>query len=99
MGEWIVKLLVFGFAAWVVWSFLSPHYVFVIGIEGGKPRVRRGKVTKAFLGRVAEVCRECGVARGWIGGVLHGRRVALQFSRHFPSGAQQRLRNEWLAAG
>lgn len=99
MGEWVIKILVVGFAGWVIWSLLQPRYVFEICVEGGRPSIRRGKVTKAFLHRAALVCQECGVARGWIGGVRRGRCVALRFSRHFPSGPQQRLRNEWLAAG
>jgi hypothetical protein len=95
MGEWVIKLLVLGFVAWAIWSVLQPRYAFEIRVQGGRPRVRKGKVTPAFLTRVAEVCRESGVPRGWIGGVPRGRRVALRFSRHFPPGTQQRLRNEW----
>jgi hypothetical protein len=99
MGEWIVKALVIGFVAWVVWSILQPRYLFEIRIKGGQPHVRKGKVTPAFLGRVAEACHAGGVAQGWVGGVQHGRRTALRFSRDFPPGLQQRLRNQWHAAG
>jgi len=98
MGDWVVNALVIGFAIWVIWSLLQPRYVFEIRVEGGQPYVRKGKVTKAFLARVVEVCKESGVPRGWIGGVLQGQRVALRFSRHFPPGPQQRLRNEWPLA-
>jgi hypothetical protein len=99
MSEWLIKALVIGVAAWVVWSILQCRYVFEIRITGGQPRLRRGKVTSAFLGRVAEACQTGGVTRGWIGGVQRGRRTALRFSRNFPPGLQQRLRNEWQAAG
>jgi hypothetical protein len=99
MGEWVIKALVIGFAAWVVWSLVQPRYVFEIRVADGQPSVRRGKVTATFLGRVAAVCRESGVVQGWIGGVRHGRRVALRFSRDFPPGPRQRLRNEWTLAG
>jgi hypothetical protein len=95
MGEWVLKALVIGFVAWLAWSVFQTKYVFEIRVAGGQPHVRKGKVTASFLGMVAEVCRESGVARGWIGGVPHGRRIALRFSRHFPPGPQQRLRNEW----
>jgi hypothetical protein len=98
MGEWIVKLLVIGFLAWLIWTFLQPRYVFEIHIARGHPSVRKGKVTSAFLSRVAMVCQESGVARGWIGGVRHGRRIALRFSRQFPPAPRQRLRNEWMLA-
>jgi hypothetical protein len=99
MGDWVIRALVFGFAAWVIWSLVQPQYVFEIRIAGGQPSVRKGKVTTAFLGRVEVMCQESGVARGWIGGVPHGRRVALRFSRHFPPDLRQRLRNEWALAG
>ncbi len=99
MGEWVVKVVLLGVAAWVAWSLFQPRYVFEIHVRDGRPSLRRGRVTNAFLGRVALVCQECGVARGWIGGVPRGRRVGLRFSRHFPPGLRQRLRNEWLAAG
>jgi hypothetical protein len=98
MGEWIVKVLVIGLAFWLIWSFLQPRYVFWIRIHRGHPSVRKGKVTSLFLSRVASVCQESGVMRGWIGGVRQGRRVALRFSRHIPPGSQQRLRNEWALA-
>ena len=98
MGEWIVKALVIGFVVWLTWTFLQPRYVFEIRIDRGHPSVRKGKVTSMFLSRVAVVCQESGVVRGWIGGVRHGRRIALRFSRQFPPGPQQRLRNEWALA-
>jgi hypothetical protein len=99
MGSWIIKSLTIGFAVWVFWSVLRPRYVFEIRIADGRPAVPKGKVTKVFLSRVAAVCQESRVARGWIGGVPQGRRVALRFSHHFPPGVQQRLRNEWTLAG
>jgi hypothetical protein len=99
VGEWVVRALVIGFVAWMIWSVLQPRYAFEIRVEGGQPRVRKGKVTGAFLGRVAEVCREAGIDRGWIGGIRHRRRTALRFSRNFSPGLQQRLRNEWQSAG
>jgi len=99
MGDWVINALVIGFAAWVIWSLAQPQYVFEIRIAGGQPSIRKGKVTTAFLGHVAIVCRESGVDRGWIGGVAQRRRLALRFSRSFPPGAQQRLRNAWTLAG
>jgi hypothetical protein len=99
MGEWVIKLLVIGFAGWVIWSLLQPRYVFLIGVGPGQARIRRGKVTPAFLAQITLLCQENGVAQGWIGGVQRGRRVALRFSRRFPPGLQQRLRNEWTLVG
>jgi hypothetical protein len=99
MSDWAIKALVIGFFAWMIWSIVHAQYAFEIRIQGGRPRLRKGKVTSAFLGQVAEVCRESGVARGWIGGARRGRRIALRFSHHFPPGPRQRLRNEWQAVG
>jgi hypothetical protein len=92
-----IQVVVLGAFAWGVWAAVQPRYDWKIRIAGGRPLVRKGKVTAAFLSHVADVCRETGVSRGRIGGERRGRRVALRFSRDFPPGSQQRLRNEWLA--
>jgi Protein of unknown function (DUF3634) len=96
MVEYLLEILLLAFVGWVVWMLLQPRYVFEIRVQGRQPVVRKGKVTAAFLAEVAAVCRESGVASGWVGGVQQGKRVALRFSRHFPPGAQQRLRNGWV---
>jgi hypothetical protein len=98
MGEGLLKVLIVGFAVWAFWTLLQPRYVFVVRIMQGRPSLRKGKLTRAFLGRLAEVCRENGVVSGWIGGVRQGRRISLRFSRQFSPGLQQRLRNEWALA-
>ncbi len=98
MGEWLVNAVVIGIVVWVFWTLLQPQYVFKIRIHHGQPSLRKGKVTRDFLGRVEAVCREEGMVRGWIGGVRQGRRISLRFSRQFPPGLQQRLRNEWALA-
>jgi hypothetical protein len=95
MMEWSIKLLVAAAVVWAIWAFLQPRFVFRIRIESSRPRVCGGKVTGSFLDRIAEVCREHGISRGWIGGVSHGKRIALRFSRQFPPASRQRLRNEW----
>jgi hypothetical protein len=99
MAELVLKALVVCFFAWVGWSILQPRYLFVIHIKGGQPCVQRGRVTKAFLGLLTEVCQDGGVTEGWVGGVQQGRRTALRFSHHVPAGLQQRLRNQWHMTG
>jgi hypothetical protein len=86
----LLALLAVGF-----WWAIQPQYAFVVQIDDGSPRVARGKVTPTFLRTVQEVCGRAGVARGWVGGVRRGRRVALAFSRDFPASCQQQLRNLW----
>ena len=99
MAEWLTRGLVIAFVAWIAWHFLQSRYVFQIRIADGQPAVRQGTVTPAFLGRVATACQDAGITNGWVGGVPHGRHVVLRFSRNFPAGLQQRLRNEWLMVG
>ena len=60
--------LTLGLFAWVIWTLLQARYTFLIRIERGQPRLRKGKVTATFLSTVKEICRENNVARGWIGG-------------------------------
>jgi uncharacterized protein DUF3634 len=95
MGDWLIRIAVLGFLAWAAWMILEARYVFLIRVESGQPRLRKGWVTAAFLAQVAEACATGGVERGWVGGVRAGRRTALQFSRSFPPGVRQQLRNEW----
>jgi hypothetical protein len=96
----LVNLLVGGLIVAVLWWVMQPHYVFVVQFDGQGARVTRGKVTPAFLERFAEVCREGGVAQGWVGGIPRGRRrISLAFSRGIPEGCRQQLRNLWLQHG
>jgi hypothetical protein len=95
MAEYVMMLVVLGFLAWVMWSVAHLRYVFLVRIDKKGPRVCQGKVTPAFLSEIAQACQGSGVARGWVGGVKRGRKVALVFSRHFPRGCQQQLRNLW----
>jgi Protein of unknown function (DUF3634) len=95
----LFKLLVLALVVAALWWAFQPRYAFVIRIEGGVPRVARGKVTAAFLQNVGQACAELGVSRGWVGGVLRGRQVMLAFSRNIPQPCQQRLRNIWGLSG
>jgi hypothetical protein len=96
MVEWTVRLLALGFAALLTYELLQQRYTFKVRISAGKARVVRGKVTAAFVERITEVCQEFDVTRGWVGGVAHGKRITLHFSRSFAQAPRQRLRNEWL---
>ena len=68
---------------------------FLVVVAAPLPRVIKGKVTAAFLAEMAEVCREAGIRRGWVGAIRKGKRTLLVFSWHFPRGIRQRLRNLW----
>jgi hypothetical protein len=99
MGGVITKILLVALAIWVIWLMLRPRYAFEIRIEDGHTSLRKGKVTRAYLRQVEVACQENGLVRGWIGGKWRGRRISLRFSRDFPAGLQQRLRNEWQLVG
>jgi len=99
LREWLVTALGIVCAIWVLRTLFVSRSVLRIRIHDGKPSVRKGKVTQAFLVRVADACREGGVARGWIVGVKNGKRISLRFSGSFPRALRQRLRNEWTLAG
>jgi hypothetical protein len=99
LREWLVTALGIVCTIWLLRTLFVSRFVLKIRIHGGRPSVRRGKVTQAFLARVADACREGGVARGWIVGVKNGKRISLRFSGSFPRALRQRLRNEWTLAG
>ncbi len=79
----------------IVWAVIQPRYEFVLRVRGGRVTPTRGKVTVAFLETVTGIVRENGVERGWVAGERQGKRVRLGFSRGFPAGAAQQLRNAW----
>src|SRR5260370_8371702 len=72
------------------------RYAFVMRVKRGYPRVIKGKVAGPFLEEVADVCRQAGLERGWVGGVRHGKRIVLVFSWPIPLPAPHPLRNLWL---
>src|SRR5687767_12364480 len=97
--ELSAKLVFLGLAGGVLYLACRPRYVFLVRVVNGETRVSTGKVTSAFLTQLAETCGRTGVQRGWVGGVLRGKRVALRFSRSIPTDCRQRLRNLWALHG
>ena len=101
----LLDLVVFVAIAACVWWVLKPRYAFVLRIVKGKPIVRDGRVTDAFLRDVTEVCEWSGVASGSIYGTLvtfpcesgcrmqQQTRIRLYFTSGFPYECRQRLRN------
>ena len=88
---WAPVVMIIVATAALIWYELR----FLVQVAQPLPRVLKGKVTAAFLAEVAEVCREAGIRRGWLGGIRKGKRTVLVFSWHFPRGIRQRLRNLW----
>src|SRR5688572_30360005 len=103
MIPWESSLLVLGTVGAVLvvalWVADRRRYAFVICIDHGVPKLRRGNATGAFLDNVAQVCRENGIERGWVGGIRQRLRIRLVFSRSMPAACQQQLRNIWQVIG
>ncbi len=97
MPEFRFEILFAALLLWLFWLAMQARYVFVIRIGPGSARLDKGRAPAEFVHAVGEVCTEFHIQRGWVGGVWHGRRVRLKFSRHIPPPCQQRLRNLWTA--
>ena len=74
---------------------LMPKPAFVIVIENGRPKVERGKVSKAFVEDCRKLCAEAGIGNGIIKGKRKSGRITLWFSRHIPKVNHQQFRNAW----
>ena len=85
-------------AAIVIVAFviiLTPKPAFVIVIKAGRPRVKRGKVSKAFVEDCRKLCSEAGISDGIIKGKRKSGRITLWFSQHIPKVNHQQFRNAW----
>jgi hypothetical protein len=75
--------------------FLWPRPAFVIRIEEGEARLRRGKAPSMFVEACGDVAAREGIRQGEIRGIRSGRKARLRFSRDIPARAHQALRNVW----
>ena len=87
------KLLIILVVIGLLWLLLRPHYRFVIEVNQGQARLRRGQATAAFVREVEEVFRELRLDHGSVMGLALGKQVVLRFSRQVPAGGRQRIRN------
>ena len=69
---------------------------FVIDLNGGKARVRRGDPPAAFVRGCSEVARLYRLSSGRIFGIRSGNGIELHFSKEIPDRAHQPLRNMWV---
>lgn len=93
--EGVVQLGLLALFVAIVIALLRPRYRFVIRIRDGHTQVVRGTPPVAFVDTVADVCRDEGIANGWVAGRSRFRQIVLAFDRRFPLGSRQRLRNAW----
>ncbi|MBX3443923.1 MAG: DUF3634 family protein [Planctomyces sp.] len=99
LGTAIVVMVVLGLITWFGVSWRSRSDVFRVRIRDGRPEATFGRVTQAFLEVVQTLCAEHAVQHGDIRGRAQGRTIQLRFSRDFPPGCAQQLRNWWALDG
>lgn len=100
VSELITAGVLLGIAGVAYWGYVRRGTVFVIRLQAGQAVATRGRVTPAMLAEIAKLSREGDVLNGLIRGVERSDgRIALRFSRSFPLGTQQQLRNWWTCHG
>ena len=100
MSEMLAGLVLIGVFGTVAWTFTAGRTIFVVRIVNGAAVRKRGTVTDRFLAEVEKLAREHALTSGCIWGVQAGKdRIRLRFSRAFPPGSQQQLRNWWYCNG
>jgi hypothetical protein len=100
MPEMLAGIVLSGIAGWVAWTLTAGRTMFVVRLVNGVPIRKRGAVTDKFLNEVEILAREHALSSGSIRGVQRNDgRIALRFSRTFPPGSQQQLRNWWNCNG
>jgi Protein of unknown function (DUF3634) len=93
--EFFRNLAILAALALMLWLVLRRRYTFVVRIEGGTPRVTKGRVPRRFLDDITAVCRAEALDRGRVYGVIRSRSTTLTFSREIPPPVRQQLRNAW----
>ena len=100
MSEILAGLVLIGVFGAVAWTLTTGRTMFVVQIVNGTAVRKRGAVTDRFLAEVEKLSREHALSAGCVWGVQVGpERIRLRFSRNFPPGSQQQLRNWWNCNG
>lgn len=86
----VVAVLAF-FAA-VVWHART---VFLLEIQDGRVKVRKGRPPPGFANACEDVCRLYRIERGRIRGVRAPGGIQLRFSSDIPERTRQPFRNVW----
>jgi hypothetical protein len=93
----LLRLALLAFVLWVVWYVVQPKSVFVIGVVDGNLLVLRGVVPGPMLTEIGRVCHQHRLPKGRIRGIKpFSGPIKLVFSRDFPPGVQQQVRNAWV---
>jgi len=94
-GSAIARAIVVALFLAFSWTVFRTEYKFVIRFAPTGLRVRKGRVSTAFLEELAIACNDFRLSRGWVGGVQRGKFCRLKFSRNAPLEFRQRIRNLW----
>jgi hypothetical protein len=101
-GELFTKGVILGagaFVIWALWRAAKPRPLFVVRLASGRAAPVSGRVTTAFLQRVAEVAAANQIEQAVIRGFAHGPLIRLHFSSEMSDASRQQLRNWWATHG
>ncbi len=93
--DYLPTVMVLSGGLLVVWLLLRPNAAFIVRIQNGTPRVRKGHVAAVLLAELAAFCAEHQLQSGTVYGIRLRGRVALAFSRNVAPADRQRIRNLW----
>ena len=91
----VAKLILALFVGVVLIISLLPKPDILIKIKNGKPKVKRGNVSRLFLQDCERICTDCNIQKGKIVGKKKSRIISLKFSGGIPKKYHQQLRNAW----
>ena len=80
-----------------LWRLINDPF-FVIKIKHGEIKLKKGKLTIAFLSECYDLCRDLKLKEGYIYGLSTQDGIRLYFSSHIPKTMQQRFRNIWASS-
>lgn len=80
-----------------LWRLINDPF-FVIQIKNGEVKLRKGKLTTAFLSNCYDLCRDLDLRKGYICGLSTPDGIRLSFSSHIPETMRQRFRNIWASS-
>jgi hypothetical protein len=89
------KLILALFIGVILIVYWRPKPDMVIKIENGKPKVKRGNVSRLFLQDCERICTDFNIQKGKITGKKKSGVVSLKFSGGIAKKYHQQFRNTW----
>ncbi len=80
-----------------LWRVIHDPF-FVIQIKSGEIKLKKGKLSTAFLSECYDLCRDLELKKGYICGLSTEDGIRLYFSSHIPERMRQRFRNTWASS-